>query len=91
MQNAKIQLTLRTTICTRCLSKLKARCPEKVEAIKLRMDSSSRSILECRQGTCLVVSPGLNQFEPGRNDLQCVWLANAIQIEVVKIYQPSED
>jgi hypothetical protein len=42
-------------------------------------------------GTCLVVSPGLNQFEPGRNDLQCVWLANAIQIEVVKIYQPSED
>ena len=41
--------------------------------------------------TCLVVSPGLNQFEPGRNDLQCVWLANAIQIEVVKIYQPSED
>ena len=48
MQNAKIQLTLRTTICTRCLSKLKARCPEKVEAIKLRMDSSSRSILECQ-------------------------------------------
>jgi hypothetical protein len=42
-------------------------------------------------GTCLVVSFGLNQFEPGRNDLQCVWLANAIQIEVVKIYQPSED
>jgi hypothetical protein len=31
MQNAKIQLTLRTTICTRCLSKLKARCPEKLK------------------------------------------------------------
>ena len=42
-------------------------------------------------GTCLVVSFRLNQFEQGRNDLHCVWLANAIQIEVVKIYQPSED
>ena len=92
MQNAKIQLTLRTTICTRCLSKLKARCPEKVwsdqtkNGLKFPLNSWMPT-----SGTCLVVSPGLNQFEPGRNDLQCVWLANAIQIEVVKIYQPSED
>ena len=39
----------RLIICTRCLSKLKARCPEKVEALKLRMDSSSRSMLECQR------------------------------------------
>ena len=91
MQNAKIQLTLRTTICTRCLSKLKARCPEKVEAIKLRMDSSSRSILECQHRE-LVWLWVLAWTSLNREEMICnVWLANAIQIEVVKIYQPSED
>ena len=78
MQNAKIQLSSSNDIDR------DAECKDSTQ-----VEEWTQVPDRLFNGTCLVASLRLSQVEPGRNDVFV--LANAIQIEVLKIYQPPED